>query len=569
MQTDRLYAIGCAALVAACVLATVPVLETGLIDDWQFAYTARRLALSGHFAYTGAEPMIGIQAIWAAGLIRLFGFSFTLLRLSTLPFAAGCALLMYRLGRSAGLNRQYALFGTLSVTLSPLFIPLAASFMTDVPATFFWLACVYCAMRALGASNALRAGGWLAASALTGFAGGTVRQAVWVVPLLALPVAAWIRRGERRVAVTAGSLWCASAMGAGLCLHWFVRQPHAARDPFVHELFQLSDPWRVAAVLALWGGLGCMLFILPALLIHLPDWRKRLRAPFSLAAGLLLPGAGMGVLLWRLKKELLPGDIVTENGIMWPGYMEIGVKPETLPAVVRGLLAALVVVGAGVTAAALFEGWRWRRRTSLPAAVRPADPDAESLRWFAYLSAPGCLIYALAVFYRAFLRDRYLIPLLPFLVIPLLWRCQRRVRSAPPALGWAAAGVFALYGIATTHDFLAARRASLQAASAMTAAGIPRTSITAGLEYDGWTELEHSGGAGVFGEPNASPSLQYPSATPSWVRATNPSIDPVYFVTYSRLPGLRDGPFPTIRYHAWLPPFERQVLTQFAPPPAR
>ena len=567
MQTDRLYSIGCAILVAACVLATVPVLEMGVIDDWRFAYSARELARCGHLAYVARQdPMLGVQAIWAAGLIRLFGFSFTLLRLSTLPFAAGCALLMYRLGRCAGLNRPFALFGTLSVTLSPLFIPLAASFMTDIPATFFWLACVYCAMRALGAANALQAGGWLAAAAAAGVAGGTVRQVVWVVPLLALPAAAWIRRGERRVAITALLLWCASGIGAALCLGWFVRQPHAARDLLLHRL-----PWRAAAVYALWVGLAGLLFILPTLVIHLADWRKRLRAPLSLAAGLLLPAAGLAVLHWRLKKELLLGDIVTQNGILWPQTMEIGVKPEILPAPVRGVLAALVVVGAGFTAAALFEGWRWPRWTSLASAFRPAAPDAESSFWLMRLSAPACFVYTLAILYRGPF-DRYLIPLLPFLVSPLLWRYQRRVRSAPPALGWMVAGGFALYGIATTHDFLAARRASLEAASAMTAAGIPRTSITAGLEYDGWTELEHSGDVGAFGQTDAGPFLpgrQYPEATPGWVWDGMPSIDPVYFVTYSRLPGLRDAPFPTIRYHAWLPPFERQVLTQFAPLPAR
>lgn len=44
-----------------------------------------------------------------------------------------------------------------------------------------------------------------------------------------------------------------------------------------------------------------------------------------------------------------------------------------------------------------------------------------------------------------------------------------------------------------------------------------------------------------------------------------PSIDPVYFVMYSRLGGLDDSSFPPARYRAWLPPFDRQVVTQVAP----
>ena len=127
LPKDRLYSIVCALLVAASVLGTIPVLEMGVNDDWSYTYIARGLAASGHFVYTGwANTMIGVQAWWAALFIKLFGFSFTLVRLSTLPLAVGCALLLYRLSREAGLNPSFALFGALSITLSPVFIPMAA-----------------------------------------------------------------------------------------------------------------------------------------------------------------------------------------------------------------------------------------------------------------------------------------------------------------------------------------------------------------------------------------------------------------------------------------------------------
>src|SRR5206468_2472443 len=89
--------------------------------------------------------------------------------------------------------------------------------------------------------------------------------------------------------------------------------------------------------------------------------------------------------------------------------------------------------------------------------------------------------------------DRYLILLLPAITLSLLLFYQARGKSRPSAFGWVLLGVFALYGIATTHDYYAMGRARLAAASALMASGVPRTQITAGLEYDGWTQIEKTG----------------------------------------------------------------------------
>lgn len=607
MKADRLYPFGCAALVVACVAATGLVSEMGVDDDWQYAFVAQAFAASGRLAYTGlmgpmVGPMVGLQAVWAGLLIKFLGFSFTLLRLSTLPFAAGCAYLLYRLGRNFGLNPSFALFGSLSVTLSPLFIPLAASFMTDIPGFFFWLACLHCAVLAARASSGLRAAGWMAAAAAVGLAGGTVRQSVWIAPLIVIPAIAWIRRRGtlwvRPVIVLAPFLWAATAAAAALCLRWFQAQPYVVQfEP--SPILQGSGLLGFAAGLletALRIGLAILPFILPVLLIYVASFLKGPRTLFRLAVLLLFSGA---IMAFRLclpgGAGLLLGNIVTSHGVLGAGADAMGFKPEILPSLVRRLLVILSAVGAGAAAGVLFASLLPQREPSLRKAQSSANKDALSLRSFAFLFAPACLVYALALIYRGIPMDRYLIPLLPALVIPLLWQYQRHVRAAPPALGWAVVGLFALYGVATTHDYLSAGRARQAAASALTAAGIPRTSFTAGMEYDGWTELEHSGHvvdadfvfgledqkaqqsySGFAGPPyrifvrsaDGSVALspnKYPVPVPSGFLANFPSIEPVYVVAYSRLPGLEDAPFPPIRYRAWLPPFSRQVFTQVAP----
>jgi len=334
-RSDNVYSVACALLVIAAVAATVPMLEMGINDDWSYAWTARAYANTGHLAYNGwVGAIVGVQAIWGGLLIRAFGFSFTLLRLSTLPFAAGIAVLLYRLGRFAGLTPQYALFGTVTVTLSPLFIPLAASYMTDVPGLFFWLATLYCAVLAVRARGPTAACGWMAAATVLGVIGGTVRQAVWIAPLMAVFTVAWIRRERATLAASAG-LCCAAAVAMAVCLRWFQAEtgPAGAQEgepllDFVEDAFETL----------LQMALGCLMFLLPALAIHLADWRERRDKLRPLFAAILLAAALLALVVWWFQDDLLLGNLITAVGILDPRLDAMGQRPEILGKSLRAAL---------------------------------------------------------------------------------------------------------------------------------------------------------------------------------------------------------------------------------------
>lgn len=550
---DRLYSTLAAALTTAAILATVPVLEMGINDDWSYTWVARELANTGHLVYNGwIGAMIGVQAAWAALLIRCFGFSFTLVRLSTLPFAAACAFLLYRLGRSAGLNASFALFGSLSVTLSPVFTPVAASFMTDVPGLFFWLACIYAGVRAVEAATILRACGWMAAAGAAGVAGGTVRQVDWFVPLLVLPAVAWLRRRERPIVIAAVLIWFSTALGIAVCVFWFLSQPHVTPLPHVSEpgLDVLLDVLETFLQIIE----GCFLLMLPVLLLSLSGARQWIRKPLAITSGLLVAGALLGG-LWGFDDDLLLGNMITPVGMLNQGTGMLGARPEILTPAIRFLLGAVLFIA--VAAAVVCGVWL--------ASGRSPSRSERPIRRFVILAGPTSLVYILTLVYHSIrdwiLFDRYFIPLLPFFVTLLLLPYQRRFRETPPAWGWAAVAFFALFGIASTHDNFAAARARLQAATAVTSAGIPRRIVSAGLEYDGWTQLEQTGLIPTPAEQADAPPRRYPISPPYWFWARTPSVDPQYLVTYSRLPGLVDSPFPPIPYTAWLPPFHRRIFT--------
>ena len=552
LPIDRRHSILCAGLTVVAVLATHPSLEMGLNDDWSYTWVARELAATGRFTYNGwIGAIIGVQAVWAAVLIKLFGFSFTLVRLSTLPFAAGCASLLYSLSRRAGLNPAFALFGTLSVTLSPVFIPVAASFMTDVPGCFFWLAAIYCSFLAVETGATVRAFGWMALAAVAGVAGGTVRQVVWFAPLLTLPAVALIRK-ERSVVMGAGLPWCATAAAMWLCLRWFNAQPYGF-TPTPYEMEPWLDLVRIIVESVLQIAVACLLLVIPVLALYLAAWRKWIRTPIQLTVGLLGAGALLAS-VWLFGDSLLLGNIITPTGVLGPGLDLLGTKPVVLTVPIRCLLGAALIATTGVTAAMLFGNF---------------PPVEVGIRRLAVLLVPACMAYTVALVYRSvtewILFDRYMILLMPLVIIPVLWHFQRRVQETPPAWGWVIVGLFALYGIATTHDYLAACRARLQAATAVTAAGIPRMHVSAGLEYDGWTQLEQTGRIPSPAEQEAASPRRYPVSPPYWYWAKTPAVDPVYVVAYSPVAGLMDSQFPPVEFTAWLPPFHRRVFTHRAP----
>ena len=135
--------------------------------------------------------------------------------------------------RRAGLREQESLLVTLLFGLSPLFLPLAVSFMTDVPAICFMFASLYAFVRAQDSSGERTSLGWLTLGMATGFMGGTSRQVVWLVPLIVLPYLAWISRGKTRLRLAAVASWILVLGGVIWTTRSFNHQLYAEFQPSV------------------------------------------------------------------------------------------------------------------------------------------------------------------------------------------------------------------------------------------------------------------------------------------------------------------------------------------------
>jgi len=103
-------------------------------DDWAFARSVLLLAEEGEFHLLdwGAMTLLS-QVVWGALWVKLFGFSFEVLRFSTIVLGFVALVGSYYLLLGITKESWVALTGTGVLLVNPLFIVLANSFMTDVP----------------------------------------------------------------------------------------------------------------------------------------------------------------------------------------------------------------------------------------------------------------------------------------------------------------------------------------------------------------------------------------------------------------------------------------------------
>jgi hypothetical protein len=581
----------CGVLVGIAVLACLPFANMGFIDDWSYVRTAYDFARSGHFIYNGwATAMLGWQIVWSAPFLKLFGYSFTVTRLSMLPFAIGSAWMFHTILRRFGMNNRNAVFGTLTFCLSPVFIPLAGSYMTDIGGVFVILLCIYLCQRALDAKSDRAAVMWLSVASLTNVVGGTERQIAWLGALVLVPSAAWLLRRRRGVVAAAAILWISSVVLVFWSIHWFDHQLYAVPEKILYP--PPNDPSASMAVLLLqklqtgfllFRGLPFVLILLKAalciVLLLLPvliAWLVRAKelgrgAQARLASVVVL----LGVLAWILSAQHQLEDwvmpwlyhVLDSEAILQKSWDMLGNRAVELPLSLRVVMSMIVIVSA-----VAFAEWFFAPRRRV--VQSPGKTDATGWETLAILFMPFCTAYLLLLLprgFRFYLFDRYLLGVMPIGIICLLKLYQERIRESLPVVSYVTLAVFGLYGILATHDLFSLNRARVTAVMEVRIAGIPKDAVQAGFEYDGWTEIDE---AHYVNEPKIFPARAFHPNPPDPMRPPDcrlgfdqytPALHPQYIIVLSPMWCLQPSNFAPVIYKAWLPPFTRQIYVQKVP----
>jgi len=549
----------CVAVVATALILVWPFGNIGYGDDVAYAHLAQTLERTGHLIYNGWESAFLIShALWGALLIRVFGFSFVCLRLSTVPFALGTVALCYSLVRRAGLRPSKAVFVTLLFGLCPLYLPLAVSFMTDVPALFLMFASFYSFARAEESAGVGKNYGWMALGALTGFIGGTGRQAVWLVPVIVLPYLAWARRERRAFRISVEVAWVVVLAGVNITTSWFNRQLYTVFQPSVFSELRLILKHPFASVnITARLIMMLMLMTLPAatpLIIRSagetwrgPGGRKMIVVTLLLAVLTAIAiHPSLASLPWvsnTLNWEGINGDAPLQG------------RPIVLTRPIRAVVAVSVYFAVCILAG---EVWSVKR---LARDVSRAFLESSSRKFMLLSMSLVFVVYFALLVVRASefdIFDRYLLPVVPWAAtVLLLWFEKENpdaagiMRRAAP-VSWAILAILAFYGIASTQDFWALARARVIATRRLEAAGVSRNAIDAGFEYNAWTELMNSGRMNSRWVRNPAGSYN-----PNF--SQTPSVVPEYRLEYSLTPETLPSEFGSVPYVSALPPFHKLV----------
>jgi hypothetical protein len=555
----------CVLIFCACFWAAWPIAEMGFDDDWSYIKSAQVFAQTGQLIYNGwATAMLGWQIPWGALFIHLFGFSFTAVKLSTLPVAMFSLFLFHVIQIRFGITARNAVIGTLTLGLSPLLMPLAASYMTDVPGLLVVLVCLYCCQRAISAHESTTSIAWLFLAAVSNVVGGTVRQIAWLGVLIMLPSSAWLLRKRRGIFTASVILWLGSVATIVCLMKWFGRQPYSISDPLIQSLslnvdFVLVTIFELAKVFA---GLICLLLLIyPILGAWLSRFFDCRRLWISIFAFMLFA--------WTLAQGLLPSGLLWPTNLLFQEFTVAGANPTwdfnryALPATIRFGISLLTLSALTACVATSQKQFRtiW---TSVP---------SDSGRDIFWLSVPFVASYFALLVSRAYggaIFDRYLLPIMPFSILCLEVLYQRSFAKSLPFISVINLALYALFAVAGTHDLFATQRASLKAIGELRASGVPRTSIWGSVEYNGWTQIE---GGGHINDPRiTNPSDAYKSDIGGQTIHSEgcdldlgihtPSVQPIYLVGFEPKACFKQSDFPAVRFHAWLPPFRRTIYIQ-------
>ncbi len=545
---------GLLAIAVSWLLALIVINPLGdfpVADDWAYFSSVRELVEHTRLVYSNwAAPNLVSQIAWGSLFALPFGLSYTSLRFSTEVLALVAAGALYLTLRRFGCRPWVALLGALVLLFNPLSFVLSASFMSDVPYTAMQTVAMLFLVGALAGGSAAqrKIGWWTAIFALM------CRQVGMAIPLgygaakLSRTRFDWQNAGLCFLPF-AGFVVLQGLFQAGLGFSGLMPANYGQQVDFIVSNVTTSGVLQLASGLIRFAG-ECLyyfgFFLLPLSLLIVAQFTHRLVQEIEWSLwGWLIVFAGL--LTW-----LGPQMPVWSNNTIeaWSlgGVDVAGVPP---PVWFWPLITFLSAFGALTLIVALLV-------TGLMI-VWQIGKTAAAIGLFAGITALS-LLGSLALLPAHTQYDRYIIPVIPCLVIFLCMRLRADVQHAQPVPRWAVTASCAVlaaittYSVLGTHDFLAEKRVQWTALQDLIQKDhvLPDT-IDADWVYNAPTSY------GVYGDPKK---------LDDWFRTAD------YIVKAARRDGVINRPgyvrirrYPVVRWAPWAQaPGSIAVMHRASPP---
>lgn len=532
-------------LVSTLIIPTLANVPVG--DDWVYSRSVEILVQHGQLQILDLSVVtLVFQVVWGS-LFSLFGTSFAATRVSTLTIVLLSGVAMYQLCRDLGISRHRSALGTALYLFNPLTFGLAFTFMTDPHFTALLVIAMWLYVRGLRPEQVgLRV--ILLASVVASCA-FLVRQQGALIPiavgLYLLVSRRWRpnREGIRLSVSVAGipMLTLVAYYAWLLMVHGAPEQQSAFLDQIVEAGVYESRILigRMTYIEVAYTGL----FVLPITLAAVPALRS-LHRPLSrggrIFLGLWVAIAVAGGLVFARRDHFMPyiGQYVGSWGI---GPTDLlGGRPLLVDQDVRYVLTVLSLLSTVLFA--LFLAVRLFARTA------PDRSSASLVTMIGVWQVLGILLPSFH-FRNLFISvDRYLLPLVPIVIVLLLW-ALRQVPLVQP-VAWLGVALYAAFAITGTRDFLVFQQATWDMASEAVAMGMPLTQLDGGASWDGYYLYEYSVDQGII--------RQQTPGGPWWTDLFGPATTSEYVVSTARLRGYRVVREAT--YSSWLTGESHQML---------
>ena len=464
------------------------------------------------------------------------------------------AFLLQRTLVRANITERNATIGTLALVLSPLYLMLSATFMTDITGLFAIVICLYGCLRALQSSTSRAAIGWVCFAVVTNAICGTSRQIAWLGILVMVPSTLWLLRAQRRVILAGSAATLAGALFIFGCMQWLKHQPYSIPEHL------LVKPFAVPQVLLqfIYSCLDFPLLLLPIVVLFLTEIRKIRPRVLAILSILFLGYLAVALYPSHLRGSL-PLDPVSGPVGEWvnaPATFAYpilkGSPPVFLP---RGAQALLTIATFGGLLGLIVPFRRVR-------ATQPAVDSPYRVSWnqLGVLLAPFMTVYGLLLIPRAAttgVHDRYFLGPLVVALVCLVLYYQERIQRRLPLASALMVGVMAIYSIAVVHNMFSLYGARVAIASELRAAGVPDTSVDNGWEYNFGVELQHADYLNVstIVVPAHAyvPAPPLPAGTcPVNIFDDTPHIKPLYGISFDPDECYGPAPFAPVHYSRWL-----------------
>jgi len=516
-----------------------------LNDDWVYGKAVQTFIEHGILRLPGyaAAPIVS-QVIWGALFCKIFGFSFTVLRASTLASASIGTAVLYEILSFCRLPRRLALAGALTLLLNPVFFALSFSFMTDVPFLVFGLCGIWFILRTLdgGGKRSL-------AAALFFISAATLCRQVGLALALAFAAAYITRYGLRRRTLLDAALIVFVPIAALAGFEAILKATTGLPRYYLSKEAELWEQFRTRNWLELFfsprQNTGSLLrrgftaliyvglFLVPVSAGLMPK-ESRPKATFMRWAVICLI-AGLGSLGLLSAKRAMPilgdgGNILINWGLGPQSLRDAELDLPNVPAAPAAFwlaVTALSSLGACLLALLSLE--------PLKALFARRDRFKDAVLVF---SAVGAMTYFVPMGIAGFY-DRYLLLLLPLTILFIGAGSRAPLGAARPCMTYGCLIGFGLYAVAGTHDYLAWNRCRWNALRLLTERmGVPPERIDGGKEFNGWYMYD-----------DAYRPLKAKSSY--WVQ------DDEYVISFRVLAGYR--PISELSFDRWLPPGKGEI----------